>query len=229
MHVVHCEGAIWETVETTGTRFKSLNDPELGSRYGFEATLRHYIEEEYNVKAHRHKIEQVRYVLTGDAGPTNGMSSPPGSVNYIGASTFYGPYDRPDNVEYFSLKFGGTEDPKIPFPKPRFTTPVVLQPENFDWTNLNSRGQLRELATFGEAGTQIFELWLESGASHDLYDERPTVLFVLSGYCTIGSDKVEKHDTITVEAEERLTVSGAPSGRLFGVHLSEVRQPSSVG
>ena len=71
-----------------------------------EATdnLKHY-------PRHRHAFEQVRLTLAGKPDWTPGSVSPEGWVIYMGAGTYYGPYERQGGHEQLHLQFQGVGCP----------------------------------------------------------------------------------------------------------------------
>lgn len=56
---------------------------------------------------HRHAFEQVRLTLAGKPDWTPGSVTPEGWVIYMGAGTYYGPYERQGGHEQLHLQFQG--------------------------------------------------------------------------------------------------------------------------
>jgi hypothetical protein len=221
MHIVRFADTSWE-LGAKGTRFKLMNEPAHGARESFEMTVRAYDSNAHRVRRHRHKVEQVRYVLRGDAGPNDGMSSPPGTINYIPASTFYGPYDRLGDVEYLEMRFGGTEDADRPFPKQRFSTPVVIHPENFDATQTGGGAAIKELATFTERRTAIRMIELSRDGSHDLVADNTNFLFVTAGTGSVNGEHLAARDGVTVSASDVVVLTTSDHLQILAVRLPTV-------
>jgi hypothetical protein len=220
VHIVRDAESEWQ-VSANGTRFKLLNDPEQGEREHFEMTIRHYEGNAHRVRRHRHKIEQVRYVLKGDAGPNDGMSSPPGSVNYIGASTFYGPYNRSGDVEYLEVRFGGTEAPDRAFPPARFGSPVVLYPEAFREARVDCTVEV-SLVGSCDQNPVVSTLQVEAREIHRLEFLRTTLLFVTNGSGTIDARAVGERDGVTLPPG---TATFAAGDARFGVLIVRLPPP----
>lgn len=56
---------------------------------------------------HHHDFDQIRYTIAGNPAWAPGHATPPGSIVYIPAGTWYGPYDREASEETLHLQFEG--------------------------------------------------------------------------------------------------------------------------
>jgi hypothetical protein len=56
---------------------------------------------------HRHPFDQLRLTLAGTPEWTPGVQTPPGSINYIPAGTWYGPYERHGGHQQLHIQFAG--------------------------------------------------------------------------------------------------------------------------
>jgi hypothetical protein len=96
-----------------GFKYKRLFTGRVGEPGNFEmvvlrteaaANLRHF-------PRHRHAFEQVRLTLAGKPDWTPGSVTPEGWVIYVGAGTYYGPYDRQGGHEQLHIQFQGAGCP----------------------------------------------------------------------------------------------------------------------
>jgi hypothetical protein len=99
-----------------GNRFKRLFKGEVGELGNFEisVTLTTASDEVKHYPRHHHIFEQLRMTLVGTPEWTPRTPTPPGWVIYVGAGTFYGPYDRQAGHEQLHIQFEGANCPPFP-------------------------------------------------------------------------------------------------------------------
>jgi hypothetical protein len=94
------------TVERPKTLNRVLFKGTPGQPNHFEMVVATYDAPKFYPK-HRHDIDQLRLTLRGVSPWAPGMETPVGSLVYIPAGTFYGPYERPGDVELMAVQFEG--------------------------------------------------------------------------------------------------------------------------
>jgi hypothetical protein len=99
-----------------GNRFKRLFKGVPGEPGNFEVSVTKTIrsEEVKHYPRHHHIFEQLRMTLVGTPEWTPRSPTPPGWVIYVGAGTFYGPYDRQEGHEQLHIQFEGANCPPFP-------------------------------------------------------------------------------------------------------------------
>jgi hypothetical protein len=88
------------------TLFKPLFRGTPGQPNHFDMIVAAYHAPKYYPR-HRHDIDQLRLTLCGVSPWAPGMETPVGSIVYIPAGTYYGPYERPAGLELFAVQFEG--------------------------------------------------------------------------------------------------------------------------
>lgn len=97
------------------TLYKPLFRGTPGQPNHFEMVVSEYHAPKYYPR-HRHDIDQLRLTLRGESPWGPGMVTPVGSLVYIPAGTYYGPYERPAGVELFAVQFeGANQAPFVDF------------------------------------------------------------------------------------------------------------------
>ena len=99
-----------------GQPVQSLFKGEPGELGNFEisVSLTTPSEEVKRYPRHHHIFEQLRMTLVGTPEWTPRTATPPGWVIYVGAGTFYGPYDRQAGHEQLHIQFEGANCPPFP-------------------------------------------------------------------------------------------------------------------
>jgi hypothetical protein len=88
------------------TLFKTLFRGTPGQPNHFDMIVSAYHAPKYYPR-HRHDIDQLRLTLVGVSPYAPGLETPVGSLHYIPAGTYYGPYERPSGLELFAVQFEG--------------------------------------------------------------------------------------------------------------------------
>ncbi|HEX5118067.1 MAG TPA: hypothetical protein VFW65_23025 [Pseudonocardiaceae bacterium] len=95
----------------------------------------------------------------------------------------------------------------IEYVRPRFTEPVVMDPEAFGWQPLDSGDGVfrRALGVFNERGTAANEYRLDTDGSVTLVaDGRRRLFFVVSGEVDAGGTVCRQHAAVSLEPAEKL-------------------------
>ena len=125
-----------------------------------------------------------------------------------------------DAYEAISLEARGR---KPVYPPPRYETPILMDPDAFEWSDISLGVRERHLATFHERGLSVRFIALDGGATHILADRVSDLLvFVRTGKVGVG-DRVfgpetamrfSRDDTdraLCGESEAELFVIGLPT------------------
>ena len=111
---------------------------------------------------------------------------------------------------------------KLAYPEPRYTTQVVMNPDNFVWlADPKQQGVSRKwLGTFTERRLQVSYVRVEAGAT--LRVEKypaPQILFVVKGTLSFQGKRYGLHTAFGLEAGEAAEFLGAEATELMYLHL----------
>jgi hypothetical protein len=109
----------------------------------------------------------------------------------------------------------------LTYPRERYSRPVFMQPENFDW--LSVQGQpgtsCKFLGDFSERQTRIAFYRVESGASLSVAGR--SIYFVASGSGVAGGHVFHAHSTIYAEEDAPVIISGSETAELLQIGLPQ--------
>ena len=105
---------------------------------------------------------------------------------------------------------------KPEFPLSRYTTPINIEPENFDWVDVEPGVKVKELGRFTEHQTRIAMLRLEGAATYQLpAPGQTTMFFVTSGSGAAGGQEIGERDSMLLQRGESAAVSTTAEVELF--------------
>jgi len=215
------------------TRIKLLHAGTPGAPGNFEMVLARYPAPR-DYPEHRHTVDQLRYTLLGVSPWAPGRATPEGSVVYIPAGTPYGPYTRPAGIELMAVQFeaaggipfaGEASSQDGPFPAPRFSAPIELDPAAFAWSSPAPGVSVKEMAVLGEGGVRIAAIRLEDGAVWPVDVDQTTLIFVTAGNGTADGAPISERDAVRLDDGGRGTIAGTPDVEAFILGLN---RPSSA-
>lgn len=114
----------------------------------------------------------------------------------------------------------------LEYPKPRYQHPVFMDPENFDWIELDERPGVstKRVGEFSERGTRIAFLKVAPAGTLDL--EENSIYFVTRGFGAVSTrdsaspaGKFEQHTTIHLAPGEHASLSASGSDPVEILHL----------
>ena len=110
----------------------------------------------------------------------------------------------------------------IEYPKPRYESPVLMNPDNYPWIpDAAAKGVARRhIASFSERRIEIAETKLEAGAeTRESAGGAPRFLFVVEGAGTVEGRPVKKHSLAELAGGESAAVTAAEELVLLGISL----------
>jgi hypothetical protein len=100
---------------------------------------------------------------------------------------------------------------KRPFtiPTPRYTGPIVMNPEAYTWSNSRDGLQYKQLGRFTEHDLSIYKVrWEDEDALHTLRGDRTHCLFTLCGNISAEGRPYECHTMLWSDFDESVQVAG---------------------
>jgi hypothetical protein len=101
----------------------------------------------------------------------------------------------------------------IAYPMPRYESPIILNPEAFDWLSIDHAPGVseRHLGAFNERGSEISQLSLEAAASYSIdADERVRLFFLSKGSVEVSDVMLTLHSAFSLAPlESEITVTNA--------------------
>jgi hypothetical protein len=212
------------------TRIKILHQAGPDDPPGFEMVIARYPRpREYPV--HRHSIDQVRLTLRGSSPWVEGRATPEGGVLYVPAGTPYGPYTRPAGIELMQVQFQGLAEFPFggeaasqdgPYPAPRVTMPIEIDPSAVGWTVVGPGVVRRDLLVFGQGAVRLAMIRIGDGSDRPLAVDQRTLVFVTSGSGRANGRGLVVHDAVRLEPGESVGLAGSPSIELFVLGLARL-------
>ena len=113
----------------------------------------------------------------------------------------------------------------LEYPAPRYETPILINPNNFQWLPVNTEGSIRSktLGVFTERQTRAEMLRFEAAASHHFTAE-PAIrlLFALSGSGKINDDEWAEQTAMQIEPQESCEIHADGAAELLVLVLPEL-------
>ena len=136
---------------------------------------------------------------------------------------FYRRVDNgPKNQDAFEAIWEHVSGRKLLYPAPRYDTPIMMTPANFEWVpdNDNLGVDRKLLGSFTERGTRIEMLRLAVDGSVSLGEPRSRVLvFAISGPERTIGDGWAKHSAWQIEAGETTRIKATVPSELLTITL----------
>lgn len=110
------------------------------------------------------------------------------------------------------------------YPEPRYATPFLMTPENFDWRPIEGTTGVYEkpMGVFTERNTASGFVKLDGGAAHALGTNGRDIYFVLSGAGQAGEEDYRWGTTLYLDPEETLTLSATEDTELIHFRLPDL-------
>lgn len=128
------------------------------------------------------------------------------------------------NLDSFQAIWEYLNGRPLVYSKPRYDVPVLVHPDNFDWTPVDdARGvATKALGTFTEyeAGASLIEI--EAGARHTLKGPRDLYV-VLSGRGSVGPEPAEFLTTLYLQGKDAIEVAASEPLRIVHFRLPDLR------
>lgn len=94
------------------------------------------------------------------------------------------------------------------FPEPRFTAPINLEPDHFNWLEVEPGVSVKEMGRFTERETRLAMLRLEGGAKYTVPAPRQTtIFFVTKGTGIAEGEQIGERDSMISALGETGTIS----------------------
>lgn len=199
------------------TLYRLLGAGTPGDLNQFEMVVSEYhAPKEYG--RHRHDVDQLRLTLRGLSPWAPGQATPVGSLVYIPAGTYYGPYVRPAGVELFAVQFeSASQDPLAAFDalseaerETGSRGPFAIDPAAFPWRDAGSGARTKGLGSFAGLGTRLALVEIDAGSAHTVSAEgQTTLLFVLAGAGSADGQAIGERDGIKLAAGEEVSLAAS--------------------
>jgi hypothetical protein len=97
---------------------------------------------------------------------------------------------------------------KLEYPKPRYSGPIIIDPNSFRWRPETSGVTRKHLGAFTERGTWAEMVGLSPGARWTrAAGKARELLFVLSGAGSVGHERLGPHSAVQIDPGERAEIS----------------------
>jgi len=129
-----------------------------------------------------------------------------------GVFTWQDENGKKHNVDGYQAVWEEVNGRKLTYPKPRYDSPVILNPDHFDWIpGVDSPGvDVRELGRFHERGLSVAQLRFAAGAKQAIAGvPSRTLLFVEAGSGTANGERIIEHSAVRIERGETVVVAAA--------------------
>ncbi|MBI1774957.1 MAG: hypothetical protein HYR63_06380 [Proteobacteria bacterium] len=112
---------------------------------------------------------------------------------------------------------------KLRYPKARYTEPVIMLPEAYDWRPTETPGIANKLLGVFVNNTRIELLRLDAGAAHRLSAERAIhLLFALKGAGSCNGESWGPETAIKVERDEQARLVASESAEVLLIAMAEL-------
>lgn len=119
---------------------------------------------------------------------------------------------------------------RLKYPMPRYTRPVVADPQRFNWLPVASGVARKFLGSFTERQFWLEMVRVKPGATwSSRHDQARRLFFVIDGEAECGMGSVGKYDALQAEAGETLEISARTELNLFVMGLPPVMVPTDGG
>jgi hypothetical protein len=95
----------------------------------------------------------------------------------------------------------------LEYPAPRYSIPINIEPEHFDWIDEQPGVAVKELGRFSERETRLAMLRLASADLRLRADGQTTLLFVTSGTGEVDGQSLEQHDGVMLDPDDEVVLS----------------------
>jgi len=129
-----------------------------------------------------------------------------------GVFSWHDEMGKKHNLDGYQAVWEEVNGRKLKYPKPRYDSPVILNPDNFEWVPCadSPSVSVRELGHFHERGLSVAQLRLPAKSSHASAG-RPgrTLLFVEEGSGTANGERIVEHSAVRVDQGETVVIEAA--------------------
>ena len=139
-----------------------------------------------------------------------------------GVFTIVGPDGQKKNTDGFQAVWEQVNQRRMEYPKPRYNTPVFMDPDNFAWRSSKDQQGVakKHMGTFTECGTGVDLHRLAAGVELEL--EPHSIYFVLSGSGKAGQDKWLRYTTLHVDKNERPKIKADEEAVIYHIRLPDL-------
>jgi hypothetical protein len=135
------------------------------------------------------------------------------------------------NLDAFQAIWEHVNEKPMTYPKPRYESPLLMDPTNYDWVPVAGADGVSEkiLGVFTERRTEIAVLKLAAGASHTVRGRG--VYFVLAGAGSLDGAAFRRMTTLYVDTGESATLQAQETAEIlhFGLpNLAGLAAPKPV-
>lgn len=118
----------------------------------------------------------------------------------------------------------------VDYPPPRYTTPINMDPESFNWLDVQSGVRFKELARFTERETRVAMIRLDGQASYKISaQDQTTLLFVKAGTGTADGQAIEERDGMMLEPGEEGEISTTDHLEVLLLALPKLAEAKTTG
>ncbi|MFC5994482.1 hypothetical protein ACFQE5_09695 [Pseudonocardia hispaniensis] len=110
----------------------------------------------------------------------------------------------------------------VDYPKPRYTHPISMRPENFTWVPAESEPGVehKHIATFGERRTAVGFTRIATGVTHQVPERNGVLLhFVMNGAVRCADTTYGSYTAIRIDDREGVTYRATADTELFTIGL----------
>lgn len=139
-----------------------------------------------------------------------------------GVYTYTDDQGRKHNVDGHQAVVEFVTEQPLKVPKARYSDPLIIYPDAFEWKDAGNGGAYKELGAFTERRTTIGMIQLQKNGSYTVTSpERTTLLTMLKGSAQAAGKPLVARDAIKLQSGESLTISSAEGAELslFGLPL----------
>jgi mannose-6-phosphate isomerase-like protein (cupin superfamily) len=139
-----------------------------------------------------------------------------------GVFTITGPDGQKKNTDGFQAVWEQVNQRRMEYPKPRYNTPIFMEPDNFAWrTSEGQQGVAKKhMGTFTECGTGVDLHRLAAGVELEL--EPHSIYFVLSGSGKAGQEKWLRYTTLHVGKNQRPKIRAEEDAEIYHIRLPDL-------
>lgn len=139
-----------------------------------------------------------------------------------GVFTIVGPDGQKKNTDGFQAVWEQVNQRRMEYPKPRYNTPIFMDPNNFSWRASRDQQGIakKHMGTFTECGTGVDLHRLAAGAELEL--EPHSIYFVLSGSGKAGQEKWLRYTTLHVGKNERPKIRAEEDAEIYHIRLPDL-------
>lgn len=128
------------------------------------------------------------------------------------------------NLDSFQAIWEHLAGRPMKYPKPRYDSPLLMHPDNLDWTDLEGQRGVayKHMGTFTEYSSSAGFLRLEAGASHKLAGKRDLYV-ALKGAGSVGEQPLRYLTSLFLDFDEQVVLKATEQTELLHIRLPDLR------